>query len=108
MADASSLRASFGRRLWRRARKNIATFVSLVFVLVLAAAAAFAPWLAPHDPLEQDPAATLQPPSASYWMGTDQVGRDIFSRVVHGSRLSLAIGLTSVLLGLTVGVGIGL
>jgi ABC-type dipeptide/oligopeptide/nickel transport system permease subunit len=107
-STARAHHGSFASRLWQRSRRNVATFGALLFIILLLASAAFAPWLVWQDPLEQDPVASLSPPSRTHWMGTDQVGRDIFSRVVYGSRLSLAIGLSSVLLGLTAGVGIGL
>lgn len=101
-------RVSFLVRFWRRCLRNAATFGALAFAVLLLVTAAAAPWLAPADPLDQDPSVSLQPPSRAHWFGTDLIGRDILSRVVYGSRLSGAIGLVSVMIGLTVGVGIGL
>ncbi len=63
----------------------------LLFVLV----AAFAPWLAPYDPLAQSFIRINQPPSAAHWLGTDQFGRDVLSRMIYGSRNSLILGLLS-------------
>ncbi len=78
-----------------------------VFVL-LCLAAATADVLAPYPPAGQDYSAVLARPSASHWMGTDEMGRDVLSRVFHGSRVSLAVGLLSVLLSVAAGVAIGL
>jgi peptide/nickel transport system permease protein len=63
-----------------------------VLVAVVAVAAAAAPLLAPQDPLALNPAVRLRPPSVAHWFGTDDFGRDVFSRVVYGSRLSLEVG----------------
>ncbi len=65
-------------------------------LLALAAAALLAPVLGPHDPLDQALAVRLEPPSSAYWLGTDQLGRDIASRLLHGARISLVIGLVVV------------
>jgi peptide/nickel transport system permease protein len=86
----------------------------LVLVLALVGAAIFAPWVATYDPLEQDILARLQPPSflaggdASHLLGTDQLGRDLFSRIIHGARISLMVGLAAVLVSMTIGVVLGL
>ena len=66
-------------------------------------AAVFGPWLAPYDPLASDTAMALQPPSVAHWFGTDQLGRDIFSRVVVATRLDMAIAILSVALVFVVG-----
>jgi peptide/nickel transport system permease protein len=76
--------------------------------------ALFAPWIAPHDPYAINLLARLQPPvwtdggSASYLLGTDNVGRDILSRIIHGSRVSLAVGAGAVIVGALVGSAIGI
>jgi peptide/nickel transport system permease protein len=77
-----------------------------LIVLVLAAAAA-APLLATHDPIAQNPAAQLQPPSSEHLFGTDEYGRDTWSRLLHGARISLAIGVAATLLAMVVGSLIG-
>jgi len=88
--------------------------IGLAIVLLNVVVALSAPVLAPHDPLDQDVARRLLPPAwlagggAEHLLGTDQLGRDILSRVIHGSRISLLIGLLSVVLSLPVGVGLGL
>jgi peptide/nickel transport system permease protein len=77
-------------------------------VLAWIAAAAFAPWIATHDPTAIDLAALLRPPSGAHPFGTDNLGRDVFSRTVHGARLALYIGLVGVLAPLVIGTAIGL
>ena len=80
-----------------------------VLALILLICAIFAPWLAPVDPYFQDYTAVLAPPgSADHLLGTDQFGRDLLSRVLYGARLSLFVGLASVILGLVFGVLLGL
>ncbi|ARO13807.1 peptide/nickel transport system permease protein [Ketogulonicigenium robustum] len=79
---------------------------ALVPLLAVVAMALAAPWLAPHDPMAIAPAIRLQPPSATYWLGTDAFGRDIASRMIYGSRVSLIVGagatIASVVLGMAV------
>lgn len=99
---------SVWRLFWRRCVANWATLAALGFTLLLFLVVAIGPLLTPVDPLAQDPLLRGQAPGAKYWFGTDHVGRDIFSRVIHGARLSLSIGGAAVLLGLTLGVAIGL
>lgn len=78
-------------------------------VVVLAATAAvLAPWLSRHDPLEQDLAQVLSPPSVEYWLGTDELGRDTLSRILYGARVSLIVGLISVGIAAGIGTSIGL
>lgn len=80
----------------------------LVILTIYVVAAAFAPWLATHDPTAQDLAAALQGPSAAHWLGTDSYGQDLYSRLLYGAQLALIIGFASVALGLVAGVAIGL
>jgi peptide/nickel transport system permease protein len=76
--------------------------IGLVIVVVLCAVALFAPWIAPYGP-KITAFDTYQPPNGAHWFGTDHLGRDIFSRVVWGARLSLYVGLASVAVGVTLG-----
>ena len=78
-----------------------------LFALVCALALA-APWISPHDPLDQNILKRLQGPSSEFWMGTDAYGRDIFSRILYGARISLMIGLVSITIALLIGTTIGL
>ncbi len=82
-------------------------FAGLVIVAALAVCALFAPWLAPADPLAIDPPARLSPPSAGHWFGTDHFGRDTLSRVIHGSRMAMLIGIGVVAIALGGGVTFG-
>ena len=76
---------------WKRFLDNPLAVAGLAIVVLLVLIALFAPMLATHDPFAQNLAQRLKPPSAQNWFGTDQVGRDIYSRVVHGSRVTLYI-----------------
>lgn len=92
----------------RRSRLGVSGWVSVV-VLGLAAVAALAPGLLTGtDPTATDPLAAFQPPGADHLAGTDSLGRDIFSRIVHGARYSLLIGVAATALALVVGVTVGL
>ena len=85
---------------WLAFRANPMALVGLAIVLLLILAAALAPWLAPQSPIAQDLAQRLQPPSAAHWLGTDELGRDIYSRIVWGSRITLTIvALVAVIVG---------
>lgn len=95
------------RRLRRFFRSPLTAAAVLVVVLLLMAAV-FAPQLATHQPNRQDFRAVLQPPSGAHWLGTDEIGRDIFSRVLYGARVSVTVGILSVGLGGLVGVLVGL
>lgn len=79
-----------------------------VILLVLVGVALFAPAIAPFDPIQMNVGEPLQPPSPSHWFGTDDFGRDLFSRVVYGSRLTLMVGLMAMGISVTLGLGIGL
>ena len=87
--------------------RNPLTVCGVTVIALLILVALFAPWVATHDPLAQDLAATLQAPGAAHWLGTDEFGRDIFSRLVHGSRITLYIvGLVTIVVG-PIGLAVG-
>ncbi|MBO1111774.1 ABC transporter permease [Bordetella petrii] len=88
------------------ARKTV--LASLIVLAVLVAAAALAPWISPFDPYKLSIMSRLQAPSAVHWFGTDDFGRDVFSRVIHGGRLSLLVGFLVVLLSGVLGIALGL
>jgi dipeptide transport system permease protein len=100
--------------LWRDFRRHRGALVGLSLVVALVLAALFADVIAPHPPNEQYRDATLRPPSLTpvgghvFVLGTDPVGRDVLSRLVHGTRLSLLIGIVSVGLSISVGIVLGL
>lgn len=108
-SPASRSQARWGRifRISLAFRGNTLAMVGLVIVLALIAMAAFAPWIATHDPIAQDTYARLRPPSAANWMGTDELGRDIWSRVVFGARITLAIVMLVAVLAAPAGLLIG-
>ena len=84
------------KEVWRRFRRNKQAMIGLIMLLLLIFAAVFADFLAPYDPLKQDIINRLKPPSAGHLFGTDELGRDIFSRILYGSRISLTVGLIAV------------
>jgi peptide/nickel transport system permease protein len=87
--------------------RDVAAAVSLVFVALVVLAALFADVISPRDPFATDLMAIMQPPSAQYWLGTDGQGRDILSRMIHGLRVTLGMGLASLLAGGALGALIG-
>lgn len=94
--------------VWRRFRRNRLAVLGAVVIAALTAGAIFAPWLAPHDPIASNIRERLQPPSAQHPFGTDDLGRDIFSRVIYASRVSLQVGFISVGIAAVAGVTLGL
>lgn len=94
--------------VWRFARRKPLGAVGGLLLLVIVFMAVFAPVIAPFDRLEFHPADVYTPPNTTYWMGTDNNGRDIFSRVVYGARISLQVGALTVLIGTTFGLAFGL
>lgn len=97
-----------GRRAWRRLVRRRGAMAGLVVVALIALLAIFAPLVAPYDPAAQSWSAVRKPPSAAHWFGTDEVGRDLLTRVIYGARASLAAGVISVSIAIGVGVPIGL
>ena len=96
------------RTLWTRLRRDSRAVIGVTVVVVIALAALLAPLLAGHDPTRIDLAAQLQRPSGAHWLGTDVQGRDVWSRLVHGARVSLAVGVLSQSIALLLGVTLGL
>jgi peptide/nickel transport system permease protein len=90
---ASNLSALTGSaaRMMRFLLRNPMTLAGMTVISVLMIVALFAPWIASHDPLQQDLTRALQAPGAAHWFGTDEYGRDVFSRLVYGSRITLYI-----------------
>src|SRR5437773_12384801 len=88
-------------------RRNRLAAAGMAFVAIFIVFALFAPWIAPQDPARIDLPSRLQPPKAAHWFGTDELGRDILSRVVYGARISMLVGSSvvagSLLLGLILG-----
>jgi peptide/nickel transport system permease protein len=88
-------------------RRNVLASIGMALVAVFIVFALFAPWIAPQNPSNIDLPSRLQPPSGAHWFGTDELGRDIFSRVIYGARISMLVGSSvvagSLLLGLILG-----
>jgi len=95
-------------RMWRAFRRNKTATIGGVMAVFIVLVAIFAPLLSPYDPLEQDSVVRLTGSSAAHWLGTDDFGRDVYSRILWGSRVSLIIGFFSVLMGMIVGTGMGM
>jgi len=100
----SSTRAGVLPRLLRRPSAAVGLVIIVAFVVL----ALFAPWIAPYDPIATSFATVRKAPSAAHWFGTDEIGRDVFARVVFGARASLLAGVVSVLISLSIGVPVGL
>ena len=88
---------------WRRLKMNRAAICGLAVIVVLVTSALLAPWVAPYDPSKMDVRARLQGPSLKHVLGNDNFGRDIFSRIVYASRISLVIGFVAVGIGAVFG-----
>ena len=96
--------------LWqvvRRFRHNRLAAIALITILLQIVIAIFAPWIAPYDPYASDYAATWQKPNAAHWLGTDDLGRDVLSRLIYGSRISISVGVLSQLVIVLIGLPIG-
>jgi peptide/nickel transport system permease protein len=108
VAAVGPARAGFWTTLRRFCRKKPLGAAGGALMLVMALTALLAEPLSTHDPIATDAANTLAPPSAEHWLGSDHLGRDIHSRIVHGARVSLVVGVFSTLLGSVFGGIIGL
>jgi ABC-type dipeptide/oligopeptide/nickel transport system permease subunit len=108
-AGASPIPAdvSATRDIWRRFRRNRLAMAGLVIVAVEVAAAVFAPVITFDDPNKINAALSRTSPSIHHWFGTDVLGRDVYTRVVYGARVSLKVGLVAVVIALVLGLGLG-
>jgi peptide/nickel transport system permease protein len=93
--------------VWRRFRQNKAAMAGLLFIVIVAVAAILAPVIAPFGISERSVGQYRQGPSSAHWFGTDTIGRDVFSRVIYGARVSLKIGLAASAISLVIGVLLG-
>ncbi|AMG35813.1 MULTISPECIES: ABC transporter permease [Achromobacter] len=94
--------------LWQALSRNRLSWVGIGLLLLIVLAAVLAPWLAPHDPLQQNIAYRLEPPSAEFWLGTDSYGRDVLSRLIYGARVSLLVGFVAILIAMCIGSALGI
>lgn len=85
----------------------LATIASAILALIVLSAL-FAPWVVPHDPVRLSPGVRLKPPSDEFWLGTDAFGRDLYSRIIYGGRISLVVGVAAAILAVVFGLMLGL
>lgn len=107
-ARPANSRALRWKSFYKKLAKNKAALAGAFIILVFALLAIFAPLIAPHNPSTFDLPNKLQPPSSDNWLGTDDKGRDILSRILYGSRISLVVGILSTILGALVGIILGI
>jgi len=107
IASAKSVSPTW-RRFREAFRRHPTALVGGAILLAMIAMAVFAPWIGTIDPQLVSPIKRLKPPSSSYWFGTDMLGRDVYSRVAYGARVSLVVGLAVALLSTAIGLAIGL
>lgn len=98
---------SLWKDAWKRLKRNKAAMIGLWMVVVFLLVAIFAPFLAPYDPNEIDLMSVLKGPSAEHWLGTDYYGRDLTSRIIYGSRISLSVGIIVQTIALSIGTFMG-
>jgi peptide/nickel transport system permease protein len=108
LAPATSGEPGRLARVWRQARRRPASAVGAVIVLLFVAGALAAPWIAGADPMQSDWKLIRKPPSLAHPFGTDDLGRDLYARVVWGARVSMQAGVFSIVLAIAVGVPLGL
>jgi peptide/nickel transport system permease protein len=107
-AATQAVSQSPSSRVWAKLRANRAAWIGGGIVGLFVVIALLAPLIAPYDPNKTNFLAIRKPPSALYWFGTDEIGRDMFSRMVYGARASLMAGVVSVAISVAIGVPIGL
>jgi N-terminal TM domain of oligopeptide transport permease C len=107
---ATIVTTSFSRPggIWLTFSKNRLAWVGFMLLAAIVFIAVFAPLIAPYDPFEQNIAARMEPPSAQFLLGTDSYGRDVLSRLIYGSRISLLVGFIAILIAMTIGCTLGI
>ena len=93
---------------WRKLRRDPLGMLGLAIVLGVGCLAVFAPWLTQHDPNEVDVYARLLPPSAEHWLGTDQLGRDIYARLLYGGRVAMKVSIVAISIAMAIGIALGM
>jgi ABC-type dipeptide/oligopeptide/nickel transport system permease subunit len=93
---------------WRRFRHHTPAMIGLGIIVTFVVLAVLAPVISPYDPNAQNLAESIKGPSGSHWLGTDQLGRDMATRLMYGTRISLLIGVVAVAIGLVIGVPLGM
>ena len=103
----NSSRLDYWNEIWRRYKRNKSAVISLLFIFILVIVAITADWIAPYDPFKIDLKNMYMPPHSEHIMGTDSLGRDVLSRVIWGSQVSLSIGIISVVISMFIGIPLG-
>ncbi|HHY70849.1 MAG TPA: ABC transporter permease [Thermoanaerobacterales bacterium] len=99
---------TFIKEVWYRFKKNRMAMAGAMIVILMILIAAFAPWITPHNPYEVNLLNQFQPPGPKYLLGTDIYGRDMLSRIIYGTRISLIIGLIPTLISMAIGSVLGI
>src|SRR5437868_6717500 len=107
MASAAHATLTAPPLVARRSKRNWLATIGVLLVAIFIVFALFAPWIAPQDPARIELASRLAPPSLAHWCGTDELGRDILSRLIYGARISMLVGSSVVLGALLLGLIIG-
>ena len=102
------MRGSITSETMKQIRKNKIALFGLFLVVLLVFVGVFAPWVAPYDPYDADLDISLHPPSYQHWLGTDEEGRDVLSRIIFGARISLKVGIIASSISLLIGAILGL
>lgn len=108
LADDEFRRMSGTKRAWLEFRRNRFAMVGAAFMVFITFMGVFAPIVSTHDPYAQSLRKRMKPPTAEHWLGTDEVGRDFYSRLVYGARVSLFVGIVGTAAGVTLGTIVGL
>ncbi|NPU13429.1 ABC transporter permease [Bradyrhizobium sp. 83002] len=106
--EVASVAVSQPSRLWLVFSRNPLFWLGALLLAIIIMVSVLAPLIAPHDPLEQNIVARLEPPSAEFLFGTDNYGRDVLSRLIYGARISLMVGFVAILIAMTIGCTIGI
>lgn len=106
---SSRAQAAWGRRyrLWLKLKANHLAMFGLIVILTVVLLSIFAPWLAPYDPSTQNLANRLAPPTWQHWFGTDELGRDILSRILYGGRVTIGMVVSVVIITAPIGLAVG-
>ncbi len=106
-AGSARPNTTYHQDAWRRVKKNKLAMLGLYTIIAIIVIAVIGPWLSPLSYSDQNLNETNRPPSSDHWFGTDNLGRDLFIRVLYGARISLSIGIVASLINLTIGVAYG-
>ncbi len=103
----AGLEETYLQMVWRRFKRHKLALISLIFLALITLIAVLAPFITPYDYDQSDPEHAMEGPSSYHWLGTDRIGRDLYSRLVWGSRISLSVGVVAAAVSVLVGTLIG-